>query len=89
MIDLEKIRQEELIKKLENLSHGQDDYYLENDEIILLANYIKEQKQMINEADDAIVNYLCTEEYCGLYAPLLPDLFLKIRQMLKKYKGDN
>ena len=42
MVDLKEIRQNKLVEKLKTLSYGQDDYLLENNEIIELIDYIEE-----------------------------------------------
>ena len=48
MVDLKEIRQNKLVEKLKTLSYGQDDYLLENNEIIELIDYIEELIEKLN-----------------------------------------
>lgn len=50
---------------------------------------LNRRDEVIDEANNLITNYLCSEEYCGLDVPLIGDFFMNLKKILQKYKGDN
>lgn len=54
-----------------------------------LKDQFKQRDEVIDEADSLITDYLCSEEYCSLDVPLVANLFMKLKQTLQRYRGDN
>ncbi len=49
---------------------------------------LDQRDKAIKKANNLIIDYLCSEEYCGLNAPSIADLFMNVQQCFKN-KKDN
>lgn len=70
---------------INNHSYASD---MEN-KVIELESKLRQSEEVLDEANNLITDYLCSEEYCSLDVSLIADFFMKLQQVLQRYKGDN